>query len=219
MTTSADSTLSSAVARCIQRTIGSLSSAASEHGVVKEDTTLQEAFHEAGRTLPLIQQALEESPAELQGATQKTLESLRECHVKAEICKDIFLAVADAQPEKRQEAYKEAVQKRSKGRAVEELAIGIATDVCGLGEILAIQKHVEGLRGAIDRLSNMEPSLPKAKTDGVFNHYGSGDQLNAPGGTVNKSTGSGPQFPGAAFHGSVSFGSPSPQNPPSEHPK
>ncbi|UPK91690.1 hypothetical protein LCI18_002625 [Fusarium solani-melongenae] len=206
MTASADSTLSNAVARCIQRTIGALSSAASEYGVVKEDTTLQEAFHEAGRTLPLIQQALEESPAELQGVTQETLESLRECNAKSEICKAIFLAVADAQPEKRQEAYKEAAQKRSKGRTVEELAIGIATNVCGLGEILAIQKHIKGLRGAIDRLSKMEPSLSKAKTDGVFNHYGSGDQLNAPGGTVNKSTGSGNHFPGGSFFGSMTFG-------------
>ncbi|RTE68274.1 hypothetical protein BHE90_017348 [Fusarium euwallaceae] len=206
MSASVDPTLSNAVAHCIQRIIGALRSAASEHGVVKEDTTLQEAFHEAGRTLPLIVQALEESPAELQGAAQKTLDSLRECYVKAEICKDIFLAVADAQAETRREAYKEAVQKRSKRRTVEQLAIEIATDVCGLGEILAIQKHVEGLRGAIDRLSNMEPSLPKAKTDGVFNHYGSGDQLNAPGGTVNKSTGSGNHFPGATFSGSVQFG-------------
>ncbi|CAF3500189.1 unnamed protein product [Fusarium graminearum] len=205
MTASVDSTLSTAVEPYIRRTVTALRSAASEHDAVKEDTTLQEAFHEAGRTLPLIQKALEESPAELQGVTQKTLESLRECHVKAEICKAIFLAVADAQPEKRQEAYKEAVQKRSKGRTVEELVIGIATDVCGLGEILVIQKHVEGLRGAIDRLSKMEPSLPKAKTDGVFNSYGSGDQLNAPGGTVNKSTGSGNQFPGANFSGSVYF--------------
>ncbi|KAI8674486.1 hypothetical protein NCS57_00346500 [Fusarium keratoplasticum] len=206
MTASVDSTLSNAVTRCIKRTIEALSSAADEHGEVKEDTTLQKAFHEAGQTLPLIQQALEESRAELQGVTQKTLESLQECYAKADICKAIFLAVAGAQPEKRQEAYKEAVQKRSKGRTVEQLVIGIATDVCGLGEILAIQKHVEGLRGAIDRLSNMEPSLPKAKTDGVFNHYGSGDQLNAPGGTVNKSTGSGNHFPGGSFFGSMTFG-------------
>ncbi|KAI8649861.1 hypothetical protein NCS56_01436900 [Fusarium sp. Ph1] len=168
------------------------------------DSTLSNAVTRCiKRTIEALSSAADEHG---EGVTQKTLESLQECYAKADICKTIFLAVADAQPEKRQEAYKEAVQKRSKGRTVEQLVIGIATDVCGLGEIPAIQKHVEGLRGAIDRLSNMEPSLPKAKTDDVFNHYGSGDQLNAPGGTVNKSTGSGNQFPGATFSGSVQFG-------------
>ncbi|KAF5257315.1 hypothetical protein FOXYS1_12167 [Fusarium oxysporum] len=62
-------------------------------------------------------------------------------------------------------------------------------------------------------------SMPNKGSGDPFTHYGSADMLNAPGGTVNKSTGSGINFPGANFYGAVTFWPPSPQNPPSEHPK
>ncbi len=42
--------------------------------------------------------------------------------------------------------------------------------------------------------------------DSSFYNYG-GDQVNAPGGTVNISRGSGNQLPGATFSGPVHFGS------------
>ncbi|KXH63431.1 hypothetical protein CSAL01_04545 [Colletotrichum salicis] len=39
-----------------------------------------------------------------------------------------------------------------------------------------------------------------------FNNSGTGDQLNAPGGVVNKSTGTGNHLTGSTFHGDVYFG-------------
>ncbi|KAM0415786.1 hypothetical protein ACHAPT_013247 [Fusarium lateritium] len=206
MDSSVDSTFSSYVVRWIQLTASTIGSAALQYDVVKGDTTLREAFHEAGRSLQLVQQALQESQSELPGATQKALDLIRKCNEKAEISKSLFLAVADASAGARQEAYAEAVQKRSNGETVEALAIGIATDVCELAETLAIQSHIDELRAAIDRLNNAESSLPKAKPDGVFNHYGAGNQYNAPGGVQNISKGAGNHFPGATFSNPVYFG-------------
>ncbi|KAH7115566.1 hypothetical protein EDB81DRAFT_819857 [Dactylonectria macrodidyma] len=82
--------------------------------------------------------------------------------------------------------------------------------VCALAENGAIKTEMEdqvkGLRDAIEKLSKMEPSVPKEGSDGdTFTNFGSGDMLNAPGGIVNKSTGSGNHFPGATFSGSVTF--------------
>ncbi|SPJ72134.1 uncharacterized protein FTOL_01862 [Fusarium torulosum] len=65
-----------------------------------------------------------------------------------------------------------------------------------------------------------EDSSPTQRGSGdIFTHYGSGDMFNAPGGIQNISKGSGNHFPGATFSGAVTFGSPAPQNLPSEHPK
>ncbi|SCO87659.1 uncharacterized protein FRV6_11786 [Fusarium oxysporum] len=48
---------------------------------------------------------------------------------------------------------------------------------------------------------------PRLSSQGSsFNSYGSANQLNAPNGTINNSTGPGNQFPGANFHGPVYFG-------------
>ncbi|KAI6771494.1 hypothetical protein HG531_009119 [Fusarium graminearum] len=85
-----------------------------------------------------------------------------------------------------------------------------------LGELIRWESQIRNSVAGQPRRP-IEETLIHKSANSSSNNYGSGDQLNAPGGTVNKSTGSGNQFPGAAFHGSVSFGSPSPQNPPSEH--
>jgi hypothetical protein len=92
---------------------------------------------------------------------------------------------------------------------VEVLMMGMMNYVCVLAENDAIraglEDQVNALRGAIEQLSKMEPSVPNEGSGNTFTHFGSGDMLNAPGGTVNKSTGSGNHFPGATFSGSVTF--------------
>lgn len=102
------------------------------------------------------------------------------------------------------------MRQKGKGRTVEVLIIEMMHDVCALAENDAIKAamkdQVKGLRDTIQKLSTMEASIPKDRPGHTFTYYGSGDQLNAPGGNVNKSTGSGNRFPGATFSGFVSFG-------------
>ncbi|KAF5228484.1 hypothetical protein FAUST_11031 [Fusarium austroamericanum] len=52
----------------------------------------------------------------------------------------------------------------------------------------------------------IEEALIAKSANLSFNNFGPGDQLNAPGSTVNRSTGSGNHFPGATFSASVQFG-------------
>ncbi|KAH7176287.1 Alpha/Beta hydrolase protein [Dactylonectria macrodidyma] len=53
---------------------------------------------------------------------------------------------------------------------------------------------------------SIEEAEIKMPANSSFNCYGPGDQFNAPGGTQNISKGSGNQFPGATFSGTVQFG-------------
>ncbi|EWZ86334.1 hypothetical protein NW765_001377 [Fusarium oxysporum] len=137
------------------------------------------------------------------------MDSLKECNANAELSKDIFNAVAQAPETSRLECYKEAVRQEGKGRMVEALMMGMMNYVCVLAENDTIRAGLEDqvniLRGAIEQLSNMEPSVPNKGSGNTFTHFGYGDMLNVAGGTVNKSTGSGNHFPGATFSGPVTF--------------
>ncbi|KAL9570476.1 hypothetical protein ACKAV7_005407 [Fusarium commune] len=205
--------MSATVTNLISTTTTNLEAATGHYSVVKGDKGLREAFHEAGRGLLLVGRALQTAKTQLGGRDlagdpQSAMDSLKECNTNAELSKNIFNAVAQAPETSRFECYKEAVRQDGKGRTVEVLMMGMMNYVCVLAKNDAIraglEDQVNALRGAIEQLSKMEPSVPKDEP--TFTHYGSGDQLNAPGGTVNKSTGSGNHFPGATFSGSISFG-------------
>lgn len=45
-----------------------------------------------------------------------------------------------------------------------------------------------GLRDTLAKLSAMDPSVPKEGLGDSYNNWGSGDMLNAPGGTLNRSS-------------------------------
>ncbi|KAJ5390820.1 uncharacterized protein N7496_001888 [Penicillium cataractarum] len=191
--------------------ITTLDVAIDHYKVPEDDKGLREAFHESGRGLPLIRTALHHVQSQLgrrqlTGNPERALASLRECIPKGETSERIFNAVAQAPETSRFEAYKAAVRQEGKGRLIEELLVGMMTGVCDVAEDLAIDDQVKALREAIERLSQMEPSVPREESGAIFNNYGSGEMLNAPYGTINMSSGTGPQFPGATFSGSVSFG-------------
>jgi hypothetical protein len=137
------------------------------------------------------------------------MDSLKKCNANAELSKNIFNAVTQAPETSRFDRYKEVVRQEGKGRPVEVLMMGMMNYVCALAENGAIRAGMEdqinALRGAIEKLSKMEASVPDEMSRNTFAHYGAGDQLNAPGGTVNKSTGSGNHFPGVTFSGPVTF--------------
>jgi hypothetical protein len=61
------------------------------------------------------------------------------------------------------------------------------------------------MRASTAKISKMEPSGPTEEARHNFTNWGR-DQINAPGGTVNRSEGSDNHFPGATFSRSVSFG-------------
>ncbi|RYC84217.1 hypothetical protein BFJ63_vAg12903 [Fusarium oxysporum f. sp. narcissi] len=200
----------------ISTTITTLEAATGHYSVVKGDKGLPEAFHEASRGLLLVGWALQTAKTQLGGRDlagdpQSAMDSLKECNTNAELSKNIFNAVAQAPETLRFECYKEAVRQEGKGRTMEVLVIGMMNNVYVLAKNNAIraglEDQVHALRGAIEQLSKMEPSVPKEGSDNTYNHYSSGDQFNAPEGTQNITKGNGPQFPGGNFHAPLSFGS------------
>ncbi|KXH63432.1 hypothetical protein CSAL01_04546 [Colletotrichum salicis] len=208
--------MAASVADLILSTITTLEGGLGYYNVVKDDSGLREAFHEAGRGLLLVSHPLQAAQRTSVRDPQSAMVSLKKCNSNGELVKSIFNAVAQAPETSRFEAYKEAVRQEGKGRTVEDLVVAMMQDVYALAENFAIQDKVKGLHEAIEKLLNMEPSLPKGSGGDIYTHYGSGDMYNTFGGTVNRSAGTGNHFPGANFAGSVSFGLPSPQNPPSE---
>ncbi|KAF5228485.1 hypothetical protein FAUST_11032 [Fusarium austroamericanum] len=206
--------MAAAVTDLIPTTMTNLEAATRHYSVIKGDKGLSETFHDAGRGQLLVGRALQTAKTQLGGRDlagdpQSAMDSLKECNANAKLSKNIFNAVAQAPETSRLECYKEAMRQEGKGRTVEVLMMGIMNYVCVLGENGAIraglEDQVNALRGAIEQLSKTEPSVPNEGSGNTFTHFGSGDMLNAPGGTVNKSTGSGNHFPGATFSGPVTF--------------
>lgn len=74
-----------------------------------------------------------------------------------------------------------------------------------LGELIRWESQIRNSAARQPRPPIEEAPIKKS-ANSSFNNFGPGDQLNAPGGTVNKSKGSGNQFPGATFSGPVQFG-------------
>jgi hypothetical protein len=135
---------------------------------------------------------------------------LEACNLKAKLSAAIFMDVAQAHGNERFEDYKLAVRRKGEGNTAEVLVLGMMNDVCDMVNNSTMKAVVEdqlkALREAIRRLSEMEPSTPSTQSGYIFNSYGSGPQFNASGGTQNNNTGSGNQFPGASFSGTVHFG-------------
>ena len=73
-----------------------------------------------------------------------------------------------------------------------------------LGELVRWESQINLAASRLTR--PMEEAQPQKASNLSFSSHGSGDVYNASGGTQNISTGSGNQFPGAAFSGSVQFG-------------
>lgn len=198
-------TVTNLISSTISDTITTLDNARRHYSVVKDDTRLRPAFHEAGQELVLVKQALRIAHTQLAGLSvardrERTMNSLKACNAKAKRFERMLRMVAEATETSRFECYKAAVGQERERRTVEVLLVGMMQDVCVLVEIDAIKV-------AIDKLSKMEPSVPREGLGHIVSHYGSGDMLHAPGGTVNKTSGNGNQFPGATFSAPVTFNS------------
>ncbi|KAL6409349.1 hypothetical protein AUP68_05722 [Ilyonectria robusta] len=73
-----------------------------------------------------------------------------------------------------------------------------------LGELIRWESQIRD--SAISQPTrSIEEAQVKKPANWYFNNFGSGDQINAPGVTMNMSTGDGHHFPGATFYGPVHF--------------
>ncbi|KAM5431737.1 hypothetical protein MferCBS31731_007797 [Microsporum ferrugineum] len=200
----------------IMITIIPLNSATEWYNTVKDDKNLREAFHGAGQGVLLVKKALDATKTQpdgcsLSGEPASVRSLLLACNAKSKLVESIFKEVALAPKDSRYDRYQAAVRREGKGDAVEALVGGMMEDVCDMvkGSTIeaAMESHVKELREAIEKLSNMEPSMPsEPRQDSKYVHYGSGDQFNAPGGTQNKSSGNGNHFPGATITRNLNFG-------------
>lgn len=199
----------------ISSTVAILKATTRDYNIVKDDNGLREAFHEAGRGLLLIEEALQNTETQLNGRglvgdPKNAIKLLEACNTKANLSESIFKDVAQAPETSRFERYKAAVQQQGKGNTAEVLTWRMMEDVCNLAENHttkeAMKDQIKGLRDAIDKLAKMEPSVPNEGSGNTFNSYGTGNQFNTLGGTQNNNTGNGYQFSGATFPGNVTFG-------------
>ncbi|KZZ91815.1 SesA [Moelleriella libera RCEF 2490] len=177
-----------------------------EYAALSHDKTFGKAFHGAGKGLPLVAKALMAVQSQHAKNNRASLEMLGPVKTKAETYCDILKTIAKT-PEDRLAQYQQAVTKRGHGARVEELLIGMMSDLCLCAEKLELKDQVETLRKAMKSLSNMEPSLP-AKPGNRFAAHVAGDQFNAvDGGIMNTTHGNGGyNFPGATFAGGTTFG-------------
>ncbi|EMT74686.1 hypothetical protein FOC4_g10000651, partial [Fusarium odoratissimum] len=74
-----------------------------------------------------------------------------------------------------------------------------------LGELIRWESQIRN-SAATQRRPPLEEAQIEKPPNSYFNSYGSGDQFSTPGGTQNISKGSGNQFPGATFSGTMQFG-------------
>lgn len=198
----------------ISDTINILKVATQNYQKLKDDHSLREAFHEAGRALHIVEEALQTAETQLiaRGLTETptTVKNLIEgCNTKAKLSGSILEDVAQAPSLARFQRYKEAVQQHSKGKTSEALVLEMIEDVCNLADDdtlkAGMEHHVEKLRAVEDSLSNMESSVPSNTSTNTFNAFGRSNQYNATGGSQYNNTGSGKSLPNATFHAPVTF--------------
>ncbi|KZZ99532.1 SesA [Moelleriella libera RCEF 2490] len=197
----------------IDKLTSEINLALSRYKSVENDRSLPEAFHASARGLRLTQEALGPQCTSRCVST-KNLSVLNECTNKASIGAQIFEAVADASNDK-VEAYKAAAMKFNKSETNESLVIVIMNHVYALAEDLRIDKTRTGkLAEAIQKLTDMESSLPMEQRGHInnFHNSGWGEQHNAPGGTQNINRDGGLQITGAMNHGPINWGFRAPDN-------
>lgn len=206
---------SSSLTSLISSTIAVVQATRRHYSAVNDDESLRDAFHEAGRELSPLEEALQLAKSQLEtcdqaGCLQRAMKIFEACNTKAMLSETLFKDVAQAPMDSRFERYKMAVRREGKGNTVEVLVKGMMNDMCELANDSAVKAAMETqagiLRSAIDKLSQMESSVPNEQSTNNFSHYGSGGQFFASGGTQNNNTGSGNQFLGN-LGGPVYFGS------------
>ncbi|KAJ4247081.1 hypothetical protein NW762_013219 [Fusarium torreyae] len=163
---------------------------------IKNAKDLPDAFQEVGDKIPLVRHTLHNVEKHIddeagQGAYQDIKTILESCNEKGRQLERIFDAVAPSGKTSRIKRYALAVKILGKGKLVEVLAKGMIEDVHLLvlnhAARAATGDQIAKLANAIQKLSDIEPSLPEEDSIGQI-HYGSGDNVagNKYGGNHNE---------------------------------
>lgn len=201
----------------------------SKYDLIRNDKSLGKTFHEAGRGLTLINEALSTVKAEVDTEiTQAAKTSLESCDTTATLFEAIFTEVSQASGNARLQSYVNYIKGKDTGSLVETLVVGMMEHVCILAKDCAVeakmQEQLNVLRITIEKLANMESSV-SIEQNGAnhisshnfsshpvsnhnFSNHSSGSQYTTSEGTQNNATGSGMQFMGVTFTGDVYFNSP-----------
>ncbi|KAL7806805.1 hypothetical protein V8C44DRAFT_338312 [Trichoderma aethiopicum] len=197
----------------IASTIAVVQAAIRNYDVVKEEAKLGETFHEAGRALPLIEEALQTARILLfTEISQAAAASLDSCSTGATLSEAVFKEVSQAPANARLQTYTTLIDRKGKSNLVESLVSGMMKNTClfakHCGLEASMQDQLTVLRDAIEKLAGMEPSaaVEQNAASCSFSNFGTGTQYNAAGGTQNNVTGNGKQFIGSTFQGTVTFG-------------
>ncbi|KAK4069342.1 hypothetical protein Trihar35433_5921 [Trichoderma harzianum] len=190
---------------------------------VKEDHTLGNTFHEAGRRLGLIRDRLRlfqtqqptaatEAPPFMDTAeAQPSADTLlRDCHNDAMLSKKLFQQVSQVSPTTRLQSYKDFLTTNGSHNVVENLMLNLMQNICCLAKYYGIDEGLlKGLRDAVNELKAMKSSDPNMQNKAVhlYLNSASGALFNTTTlGTQNNSTGSGINFAGSNFHEAFIFG-------------
>ncbi|TRX93518.1 hypothetical protein FHL15_005490 [Xylaria flabelliformis] len=186
-----------------ESTCQDIESASNSYRVVKHAKVLGKTFHEAGATLPHLSAMLRSLQF---GGDESWTEALSR---KARMTKTVCDTVANVPDAKKLKSYKMAVRQVSDGMTVEALVIGMMEHICDAAKNdpseRSMEDQVRQLRDTIDKLSQMESSIPKE-----IHHFVAHDnahQFNALGGDQNNLLGSGTQFIRSHFDGGITHGS------------
>jgi len=165
---------------------------------------LPEAFREVGERLPIVHDILQKAEEQVDNgkvkeATCKAVELVvKQCKQKAEKLRDLFNRVLPGEDAGIAERYKKAFKVLGKGNRVEELMAGIMDEVQLLAANrsmgAATDEQFQQLLDAIDKIKELEPSLPVDPDSVNISHTGSGHNIVATGSSTQPvNLGSGPQ--------------------------
>ncbi|KAI0856075.1 hypothetical protein F4860DRAFT_426160 [Xylaria cubensis] len=186
-----------------ESTCRDIESASNSYEVVKHAKVLGKTFHEAGATLPHLSAMLRSLQF---GGDESWTESLSR---KARMTKTVCDTVANVPDAKKLKSYKMAVRQVSDGMTVEALVIGMIEHICDAAKNdppgRSMEDQVRQLRDTMEKLSQMESSMPKESHHFVARD--NANQFNALGGDQNNLLGSGAQFIRSHIDGGITYGS------------
>ncbi|KAI0551311.1 hypothetical protein F4679DRAFT_539971 [Xylaria curta] len=166
---------------------------------VRDDKVLGETFHEASQALPLLLPALQKPFRGHESWTDALSRT-------ASVTKTVYDTITKAPDAKRLDTYKMAVRQVSDGKTVEVLVIGMMEHIYDAAKNdPSMKDQIRQLRDAMDKLSQMESSIPKESHRFVARD--NAHQFNALGGDQNNNLGPGHQFIRNHVNGGINFGS------------
>ncbi|KAI1738604.1 hypothetical protein F4680DRAFT_424424 [Xylaria scruposa] len=168
----------------------------------EDDKVLGETFREASLALKDLPKTLRSLPLRGQESWTDALSRT------ARMTKTVYDSVTKAPNAKKLDVYKMAIRQVSDGMTVEAMVIGMIKHICDAAENdpskSSMEDEIRQLRDKIDKLSQMESSIPKERHDFVARD--NAHQFSVLGGDQNNNLGPGNQFFRNHINGGINFG-------------